>query len=193
MHGFDGGGVGRGGPALPELAQFQATMLAVEQACSAIQKTLGWQTQGFRLLELSEMQLLGKKAREKVLARGKKVASRPEKRPRVVEDAPPEDSSGDAHDHGSTAISQREEERPTKCPQPQPSSPTTVPSSPPKTRVQLDPVEWGRQALPAELKADALNKSPRRLLFDFHSSLLSQLAAFEAYVHRAEVKQASPE
>ncbi|MQL86003.1 hypothetical protein Taro_018530 [Colocasia esculenta] len=124
-------------------------------------------------------------AKSRAQSRGKKVASRAEKCHRDAEAVPP---SAPAPGQSSVAVPSTEE-RPKKRPAPASSGTALDASVPPQARFSLDPVEWGRQALPPEVKAETLGRPARRLMHEFYHGMLSQLAAFDAFVHRAEVKR----
>ncbi|MQL86672.1 hypothetical protein Taro_019204 [Colocasia esculenta] len=112
------------------------------------------------------------------------VASRPEKRQREAEAVPPPPPVP-----GQSSAAAPPAERSKKRPVPTSSSTTPDASVPPQTRFSLDPVEWGRQALPPEVRAETLGHPARRLMHEYYHGMLSQLAAFDAFVHRAEVKR----
>ncbi|MQL79617.1 hypothetical protein Taro_012061 [Colocasia esculenta] len=128
---------------------------------------------------------LVEKAKSRVQSREKKAASRPEKRQREAEVVP---LSASVPGQSSAAVPSAED-RPKKRPVPASSSTAPAASAPSQTRFSLDPVEWGRQALPPEVKAETLGHPARRLMHEYYHGMLSQLAAFDAFVHRAEVKR----
>ncbi|MQM20694.1 hypothetical protein Taro_053718 [Colocasia esculenta] len=123
---------------------------------------------------------LAEKSKNRVFSREKKTVLRPEKRPREVGIAPPMDSSVTAPEQSSASIPTAEEGS-AKRPRQPTSSLVPTPSASTQAPLLLDPVEWGRQALPAELKV-------KRLSCDKHVAEAEELVASKK-AHRLKVEE----